>query len=64
MKEGPSAIMKELSLIRSEMKKVKVDDIQYPKLRARENIIHQFEVIHTKNEHVGILIVFFNNRFI
>lgn len=64
MKEGPSAIMKELSLIRSEMKKVKVDDIEYPRLRARENIIHQFEVIHTKNEHVCILIVFFKIRFI
>lgn len=58
MKEGPSAIMKELSLVRSEMKKVKVDDVEYPRLRARENIIHQFEVIHTKNEHVGILIEF------
>lgn len=58
MKEGPSAIMKELSLVRSEMKKVKVDDVEYPRLRARENIIHQFEVIHTKNEHVGILIGF------
>lgn len=56
--------MKELSLIRSEMKKVKVDDIEYPRLRARENIIHQFEVIHTKNEHVCILIVFFKIRFI
>ena len=52
MKEGPSAIMKELSLIRNELKNVKFEDPEYPKLRARENIIHQFEVLKTKYEHV------------
>lgn len=53
MKEGPSAIMKELSLIRKEYEGVKVDDMKYAKLRARENIIHQFEVLNLK-EHVGV----------
>ena len=52
MQEGPAAIMKELSAIRAELKKVRFEDPDYPKLRARENIIHQFEIIKTKYELV------------
>ena len=52
MQEGPAAIMKELSAIRAELKKVQFEDPDYPKLRARENIIHQFEIIKTKYELV------------
>lgn len=44
--------MKELSGIRKEYEGVKVEDPVYAKLRARENIIHQFEMINTA-EHVG-----------
>ena len=52
MKEGPTAIMRELSAIRKEYEGVKVEDPVYAKLRARENIIHQFEMLDT-SEHVG-----------
>ena len=52
MKEGPAAIMKELSAIRAELKNVHFEDPEYPKLRSRENIIHQFEIIKTKYELV------------
>ena len=58
MKEGASAIMKELSSLRTSMKNLPYDNPEYPKLRARENIIHQFEILQ-KNEHVCIF--YFNN---
>lgn len=57
MKEGPAAIMKELSLLRNELKDIKFEDPDYPKLRARENIVHQFEVLKTKYEHVSEVVV-------
>ena len=53
MKEGASAIMKELSSLRTIMNNLPYDNPEYPKLRARENIIHQFEV-RPKNEHVVV----------
>ena len=53
MKEGASAIMKELSSLRTSMKNLPYYNPEYPKLRARENIIHQFEVL-PKDEHVVV----------
>lgn len=38
-------IMRELRAVRDGMKGLAFDDPRYPALRARENIIHQFETI-------------------
>ena len=47
MNEGPTVIMRELRSIRDGLKTVSFDDPHYATLRARENIIHQFEAINT-----------------
>lgn len=47
MNEGPTVIMRELRSIRDGLKPVSFDDPHYATLRARENIIHQFEAINT-----------------
>lgn len=56
MKEGSTAIMKELRLVRDGLKKVDFIDDAYPGFKARENIIHQFEAIQTKRELVVIFV--------
>ena len=55
MNEGSAAIMKELRSVRDGLKKVEFTDDAYPSLKARENIIHQFEAIQTKRELVVML---------
>ena len=52
--------MKELSSLRTGMKNLPFDNPEYPKLRARENIIHQFEVL-PKNEHV-VVFYYYNKQ--
>ena len=42
--------MTELSLVTSQLKDMDFEDPQYPALRSRENIIHQFETIKLKGE--------------
>ena len=54
MKEGPQVIMRELRAVRDGMKGVAFDDPRYATLRARENIIHQFEAINTNNQLVHL----------
>ncbi|KAM7459183.1 hypothetical protein BLSTO_00087 [Blastocystis sp. subtype 1] len=54
VKEGPQVIMRELRAVRDGMKGVAFDDPRYATLRARENIIHQFEAINTNHQLVHL----------
>lgn len=55
MKEGSAAIMKELRAVKDGLKNAEFTDDTYPSLKARENIVHQFEAIQTKRELVVLL---------